>query len=96
MFKCEKNHGIKNFTYYIMNIEFFENRPMRFGKYKGKTLKWIYDNDFNYAVWMSKNFTKPKGDYKLFCDFVKKEIEENTGDYIERKIYEDYKSTIEN
>ena len=79
-----------------MNIEFFENRPMRFGKHKGKTLKWIYDNDFNYAVWMSKNFTKPKGDYKLFCEFIKKEIEENTGDYIERKIYEDYKRAMKN
>ena len=90
-----------------MNIEFFENRPMRFGKHKGKTLKWIYDNDFNYAVWMSKNFTRPKGDYKLFCEFIKKEIdlrseeptvlrEENTGDYIERKMYEDYKTTIKN
>ena len=79
-----------------MNIEFFENRPMRFGKHKGQTLKWIYDNDFNYAVWMSKNFTKPKGDYKLFCEFIKKEIEENTGDYIERKMYEDYKRTMKN
>ena len=77
-----------------MNINFFENRLMRFGKHKGKTLKWIYENDFNYAEWMAKNFTKPKGDYKLFCEFVKKEIEENIGEYIgeyiERKIYEDY------
>ena len=45
---------------------------------------------------MSKNFTRPKGDYKLFCDFVKKEIEENTVDYINRKIYEDYKRTMKN
>ena len=63
---------IKNFIYYIMNIEFFENRPLRFGKHKRKTLKWIYDNDFNYAKWMADNFTKPKGDYKLFCKFIKK------------------------
>ena len=45
---------------------------------------------------MSKNFTKPKGDYKLFCKFIKKEIEENTGDYIERKMNEDYKRTMKN
>ena len=55
-----------------MNIEFFENRPMRFGKHKGKTLKWIYENDFNYVKWMANNFTRPKGDYKLFCEFVKR------------------------
>ena len=79
-----------------MNIEFFENRPMRFGKHKAKTLKWIYDNDLNYAKWMADNFTKPKGDYKLFCEFVKKEIEKNTVDYIERKMNEDYKRTMKN
>ena len=79
-----------------MNIEFFENRPMIFGKYKGKTLKCIYENDLNYAEWMAKNFTKPKGDYKLFCEFVKKEIEGNSGEYIERKMYEDYKRIMKN
>ena len=62
---------IKNFMYHIMNIDFFENRPMRFGKHKGKTLKWIYENDLNYAEWMADNFTKPKGDYKFFYEFVK-------------------------
>ena len=79
-----------------MDINFFENRPMRFGKHKGKTLKWIYENHFNYGKWMANNFTRPKGDYKLFCEFVKKEIEENTGDNNERKMYEDYKRIMKN
>ena len=43
-----------------MDINFFENRPIRFGKHKGKTLKWIYGNDFNYAKWMANNFTRSK------------------------------------
>ena len=45
---------------------------------------------------MAKNLTKPKGDYKLFFEFVKKEIEKNTGDYIERKTYEDHKRIMKN
>ena len=79
-----------------MNIEFFENRPMRFGKYKGRTLKWIYENDLNYAIWMADNFTKPKGDYKLFCEFVKNKINENIEEYIERKIEKYYERMMNN
>ena len=79
-----------------MDIEFFENIPMRFGKHKGKTLKWIYVNDFNYAKWMANNFIKPKGDYKLFCEFIKKEINENIEEYVVRKIEEDYERMMKN
>ena len=92
----KKKLGIKKFTYYIMNINFFENKAMRFGKYKGQTLKWIYENDLNYAKWMANNFTKPKGDYKLFCEFVKKEFDENIEEYIQRKMAEDYERIMKN
>ena len=79
-----------------MNINFFENRPMRFGKYKGQTLKWIYENNFKHAKWMAKNFTKPRGDYKLFFEFVKIKIHENIEEYVERKIEEDYERIMKN
>ena len=36
---CVEKSWNKKFTNYIMDIEFFENRPMRFGKHKGKRLK---------------------------------------------------------
>ena len=44
---------------------------MRFGKHKGKTLKWVYENDLNYAKWLALNMKEAKGDYKKFIQYVK-------------------------
>lgn len=43
---------------------------MQFGKYKGKDLKWIFDNDKSYAEWIFKksnsNTKSKKGIQSLF------------------------------
>lgn len=41
----------------------FDNQKAQFGKYKGKLISWIVENDKEYAVWLatksnSKTMTK--------------------------------------
>lgn len=46
---------------------------INFGKYKGKTYKWIYDNDKSYVIFLIK-----KLDYnnnKIMIDYFKEQIE---------------------
>jgi len=31
-----------------------EEQKMQFGKYKGKLVSWVVDNDYNYSVWLVK------------------------------------------
>jgi len=33
----------------------FEEQKMQFGKYKGKLVSWVVDNDYNYSVWLVKS-----------------------------------------
>jgi len=28
---------------------------VQFGKYKGKTCQWVFDNDYKYALWLWKD-----------------------------------------
>jgi hypothetical protein len=48
--------------------ESFDNDSITFGKYKNteKTLSWIYENDYDYAVWIMKNCEKTK-EARYFC-----------------------------
>ena len=39
----------------IENINFFSDKYIEFGKYSGKSFKWIYENDKKYCLWLSKN-----------------------------------------
>ena len=32
-----------------------EKQKMQFGKYKGKLVSWVVDNDYNYSVWLVKS-----------------------------------------
>ena len=32
-----------------------ENQKVQFGKYKGKLVSWVVENDYNYALWLWKN-----------------------------------------
>jgi len=32
-----------------------EEQKMQFGKYKGKLVSWVVDNDYNYSVWLVKS-----------------------------------------
>ena len=36
------------------NVMKSEEQKAQFGKYKGKLISWIVDNDFNYAMWLWK------------------------------------------
>jgi hypothetical protein len=48
-----------------------------FGKYKGKTLNWIEDNDLTYYTWMEnnvKNFDKLLSKNKKKKELILKEI----------------------
>jgi len=41
----------------------FNEQKARFGKYKGKLVYWIVENDYEYAVWLankSNSTTKTK------------------------------------
>ena len=31
-----------------------ENQKVQFGKYKGKLVLWVVENDFDYAIWLWK------------------------------------------
>lgn len=33
----------------------FDKQKVRFGKYKGKLVSWVVDNDYNYALWLAKH-----------------------------------------
>ncbi len=40
-----------------------ENQKVQFGKYKGKLVSWVIENDINYAMWLwkgSNSTTKTK------------------------------------
>ena len=40
-----------------------ENQKVQFGKYKGKLVSWVVENDINYAMWLwkgSNSATKTK------------------------------------
>lgn len=45
---CGKHHGYKPQTK-------GPDRVLEFGKHKGKTLKYVYDNDKTYLVWLMSN-----------------------------------------
>jgi hypothetical protein len=32
-----------------------EIQKVQFGKYKGKLVSWVIENDYNYALWLWKN-----------------------------------------
>ena len=39
----------------------FDNQKAQFGKYKGKLISWIVENDFEYAKWLAyKSNSKTK------------------------------------
>jgi len=51
-----------------MNIT---NQKARFGKYKGKLVSWIVENDMSYALWLAKSSnskTKTKRAAQSFID----------------------------
>ena len=31
-----------------------ENQKVQFGKYKGKLISWVVENDYDYAIWLLK------------------------------------------
>ena len=51
----------------IKNINFFSDKYIEFGKYDGKSFKWIYENDRKYCLWVSKN---KKYHYNSVVDFI--------------------------
>ena len=55
----EKERELEKIHYKYMNAR---NTTLNFGKYKNKTLDYVYDNDLNYFTWLSKN---------SYSDFIK-------------------------
>ena len=55
----------------INNILYFEDKYIKFGKYNGKSLKWIYENDKKYCLWLSKNKRYHNDSVFYFIDFLK-------------------------
>jgi ribosomal protein S27E len=49
--QLEKNNG-KRYNNHRKKKGFTSESVIRFGKYKGQTLQWIIDNDFNYFNWV--------------------------------------------
>jgi len=33
----------------------FDKQKIQFGKYKGKLVSWVVNNDLNYALWLAKD-----------------------------------------
>ena len=49
--RLEKNNGARDLKY-RKKKGFQLSSTIRFGKYKGKTIQWIVDNDCNYFNWV--------------------------------------------
>lgn len=32
----------------------FNNQKVQFGRYKGKLVSWVIENDYDYAIWLLK------------------------------------------
>lgn len=37
-----------------------------FGTFKGKSVEWIYENEYPYFIWLFKNVKTTKKDLKIF------------------------------
>ena len=64
----------------IINIEYFKDKYITFGKYKGKSYKYIYKNDKSYCNWLCGNIKSPNRDMEdffIFIDLENKEIKHN-------------------
>jgi len=51
--KLESNNG-KRYRKHRNKKGFNLNSYVKFGKYKGKTIQWIIENDLNYFNWLSQ------------------------------------------
>jgi hypothetical protein len=54
-----------------------ENQKVQFGKYKGKLVTWVIENDINYAMWLwkgSNNTTKTKRAVQSLIDKKNKNV----------------------
>ncbi len=50
------------------------DQKVQFGKYKGKLVSWVVENDYNYAVWLMKrssSTTKTKRAAQSFIDKIR-------------------------
>ena len=74
--------GIKN-----IDIEYFEDKYITFGKYSGESYKYIYKNDKSYCKWLKLNIKNPDSNMIKFFEFLDlngegKIIQSNNIDYI--------------
>ncbi len=49
-------------------------QKVQFGKYKGKLVSWVVENDYDYAVWLMKwsnSTTKTKRAAQSFIDEIR-------------------------
>jgi uncharacterized protein (DUF3820 family) len=54
-----------------------ENQKVQFGKYKGKLVSWVVENDYNYALWLwkqSNSTTKTKRAVQSLIDKRNKNV----------------------
>jgi hypothetical protein len=59
-----------------------------FGKYKGKTFEWVYDNDIKYVSWLLETLEEEKNNFLV--DYYKNRInvdfsDENLTDTLDKR-----------
>lgn len=48
----------------------YDNKILKFGKYKFKTYKYVYDNDLNYIEWCHNKYLDNKESKTIFDDII--------------------------
>jgi hypothetical protein len=61
------------------NINYYNNEFLTFGKYKGKTFIWVYENNIGYCSWCIDNFkesTNINTQFEMFVNYIKQKRKE--------------------
>lgn len=71
---CSRGHKTSAMPYFH-NWEFVSKYLLSYGKYSGKTLRWVFENDYDYINWCLENLKDKKllkiiTEYIDFCRFT--------------------------
>jgi len=55
-------------------------QKVQFGKYKGKFVSWVVDNDFNYALWLWKHSNSTTKTKRAAQSLISKKLRDDTID----------------
>lgn len=63
------------------NLNYYNNEFLTFGKYKGKTFIWVYENNIGYCSWCIENFNKSTNinpQFERFVNYIKQKEKEES------------------